>query len=160
MLRLSRSTVGLAVGAALLSALAGWDRLAEERGQSPLSSFGGRAVPGVMDKGRELDGRMAAALARSRRIDEVAGDVADSRLSLLDGAARLRDIHRAAPAFAWERFRERYPGASDDERFCRLLIDRVAARSGQDRDRMRSVVARLEAEVEKRLGQGALRLLE
>ena len=102
MLRLSRSTMRLAVSTALLSALAGWDRLAERRGTSALSSLGSRSVPRATDERRELDARMELTLARSRRIDEVAGEVAAGRLSLLDGAARLRDIHRAAPHFAFE----------------------------------------------------------
>jgi hypothetical protein len=57
---------------------------------------------------------------------------------------------------AWDRFRERFPGASDDERFCRMLIDRVAGLAGSNR----AVVARLEADLEEQLRRGPLRLPE
>jgi hypothetical protein len=153
----SRLIVCLGLGAALLSALSGWDRLEDERWSGRLSGLAaGRLSPRLMRRQRELDARPAPLVERARRADEVAGEAAAGRLSLLDGAARLRDLYRAAPDFAWDRFREYLPAASDDERFCRLLIEHVRGLSRSDGDPAGAAAARLAAELQSRLARGAL----
>jgi hypothetical protein len=160
MLRLSRPTAFLLIAAGLLSALSECERRAEESDASPLPAAPVRLAPWLSEEARRLDGRVALAVARSRQVDELAGEVAAGRVSLLDGAARLRDIYRATPDFAWERFREGHPGASDDERFCRLLIERVEGVLWEDRSQAQAAADRLEAELEAQLASGTLRLPE
>jgi len=158
MLRLSRLTVVLLVGAALLSAVSEWDRLTEGNDASPLYCVGSWFVPRLTEDRQDLDVRMGALVARSQQMDHLAGEVAAGRMALLDGAARLRDVCRAAPDFPWERFREGYRGDSDDERFCRMLIGRVVGVLWNDQDHALAVGARLEAELDVYLKRGTFRL--
>lgn len=97
-----------------------------------------------------------------RRIDdkqEVVDALLGGRLGLLEAAARFRDL---TPAEGPPRryLRMAYPGASDDERFCRAVIGwvngAVASRGSGPTARQ---VARLEGELRQRLrrdGQVAL----
>jgi len=160
MLRLSRPTVCLLILAGLLSALCECERRAEECDASPLTPVTDWLAPRVSEDRRALDARLTEAVARSQRMDEVAGEVVAGRLSLLDGAARFRDFCRSAPDFAWDQFRVGHPAASDDERFCRLLIDRAGGLLWEDPDRAEAVTVRLEAELEEHLSNGTLRLPE
>jgi hypothetical protein len=160
MLRLSRSTVGLVVLVALLSALCEWDGVAERVDDSPLSRLAGPLTPQAIEQGRALDAETARAVARSRRMAELARDVAEGRLSLLEGAARMRDVYRADPSLKLHLVRGAWAGASDDERFCRLTIGWVEGLAWEDRERGRAVVARLRAELDEHLGRGTLRLPE
>src|SRR5262249_39287585 len=90
--------------------------------------------------------------------DRLAGEVIGGRVSLVEGAARYRDLDEHPPAFCWREFREVYPGASDDERHCRAVIAHVRAelpnRPGADP----ALVGRLETELHDLLRRGDLRL--
>jgi WD40 repeat protein len=124
------------------------------------------AVPGTSDgldpearRGRPNDDEQLLALRR--RIEakyRLAREVIEGRLTLLEAAARFRDLDREPPPFAWDAFRATCPGASDDELHCREVICFVCA---EQRGRPRTdagIVARLEAELDERLGRGDLHL--
>jgi hypothetical protein len=88
----------------------------------------------------------------------LAVEVAEGRLTLLEAAARVRDLNEGWPASQQDLFRDAWPGSSDDERYCRQMI-RLAgtelwARGVEDSD----VVGHLEAELRDRLRRGDLRL--
>jgi hypothetical protein len=157
MLRLSRPTTGLFAVAACLSALSVWDGCAERPDASPFERLGALAAPR-----RPGDPQQEAALRddvfrRGLLLQAVADEVRAGRLSLLEAAARARDIQSASPFFPWERFRESHLGDSDDERFCRMVIDLVTLpirpAAGPD-----PVVARLQAELDEHLSRGTLHL--
>jgi hypothetical protein len=53
---------------------------------------------------------------------ELAREVIAGRLTLLQAAARFRDLDRQPPRFYWSAFQVGYPGATDEERHCREVI--------------------------------------
>ena len=160
MLRLSRSTVGLAVLAAMLSALSAWDYQAGRPDDSPLSRVAGPLLGPEREQARAADVACARAVDRSRQLEELSREVAAGRLSLLEGAARVRDIRLADPSVKVSHLRDTWPGASDDERYCRLTIAWVEGLPWTDRNQGRAVVARLRAELDDHVRRGTLRLPE
>jgi hypothetical protein len=84
----------------------------------------------------------------------VALAAAEGRLALLEAAARFAALNRSAPQFNWPQFRRAYPGASDEERFCREVIawaEGEAGPAGAEAAR-----ARLAGELEGGLRRGLL----
>jgi hypothetical protein len=159
MLRLSRTTTGLLAVVALLSALTAWDGCAERQDTSPLDLIGALTAPKRPGDPEREAALRADVMGRSQRLVDVAGEVRAGRLSLLDAAARVRDIQSASPYFPWDHFRRMHPGATDDERFCRMVIELTAPSGGTLRGQD-PVVTRLEAELEDHLKNGTLRLPE
>jgi hypothetical protein len=157
MLRLSRPTTGLLASVAVLSALSAWDGCAGRHDTSPLDFLGALTVPRRRGDPEQEAALRADVLDRSRRLEEVTVEVRAGRLSLLDAAARARDVQSASPYFPWDHFRRMHPAATDDERFCRLVIE-LAAPSGGTLRGADPVVARLEAELEAHRKNGTLRL--
>ncbi|HEX5272847.1 MAG TPA: hypothetical protein VFW33_20255 [Gemmataceae bacterium] len=156
MLRLSRPTTGLLATAALLSAVTAWDRCADPQDASPFDRVATLIVPPRPqgDVQREAAFRDDV-LGRSRRLEEVVAEVRAGRLGLLEAAARVRDIQSASPYFRRDLFREGQPGETDDERFCRMVIDLSTPARGGPPD---PVVTRLEAELTQHLSRGPIRL--
>lgn len=150
--RFSQPTVCLLGVLALVSALVVWDGTAEPPDASAPSLWA------VLERRRELDAQVAVEAARGQRVRELAGDVAAGRLSLLEGAGRLRGCYRPVPGSTWDGLRGKFPGASDDELFCRVTIGQAEASLWADPDRARAVRARLEAELEEHAKNGTLRL--
>src|SRR5262249_25611948 len=102
---------------------------------------------------------LASEQGRRRQLDEVVIAATAGRMSLLEGAARLRELYRGEPDTVWERVCARFPDATDDERYCRLLIAEVASlERGPGPERKLTVAPRLEAELQERLRRGPLRL--
>ena len=160
MLRLSRTTTGLALIVALLSALTAWDGCADQSETSPLDLIGSLTVPRPRGDPRQEQALQVDVLHRSRQLQEVTEEVVAGRLSLLDAAGRMRDFQSASPYFNWERFRESHPAGSDDERFCRMVIDLAYPLGLKDEPQREAVARRLEAELEEHLRRGTLRLPE
>jgi hypothetical protein len=158
--RLSRPTACLVVAVALLSALGVWDRLAGGRGDSPLSVVLAQFDRAETERANRIETGMATALARRERANRLFEEVASGRVSLLEGAAALRETYQDVPDSFWLILRREYPDESDDSRLCRLLIRRMAVYLEKDPDRARAVVSRLEAEREEHVRRGALRLPE
>jgi len=156
--RLSRSTVALFLGASLLNALYGWLSVAEQVGYSPPPLVSRLLLREPLERQATVRAELAATLERHRRTEELARAVMQGRLPLREGAARLRDLYRAAPDFPWVTVERRFPDASDEERCCRLLIDEVRALGGPERERAQLVDLRLEAELERELRRGPLSL--
>jgi hypothetical protein len=88
----------------------------------------------------------------------LAGEVIAGRLSLLEAAARFRDLDEQPPAACREALRGNYWGASDDECHCRAVLQYVRVemclRPGVDPD----LAERLEAELRALREHGDLRL--
>src|SRR5262249_26591172 len=98
--------------------------------------------------GRGPDARVAAAEPRCLRAGEVARAAAAGRLTLLEAAARLRDLRAEVPGGN--------PDACDDEYYCRDVIRRASRVLDDDPARAEEVAARLSAELEEHLRRGTL----
>jgi hypothetical protein len=126
------------------------------------SSLSELAFPGLAkarERQRQLGADSLVERARRRQIDELIADMVEGRRSLIDGASRMHELYCDQPRIVWDRIRMRFPDMSDDERFCRLLIGEVESfLRGEGPVRARSVVARLERELEEHRRAGTLRL--
>ena len=145
--RLSQSTAALVLGLGLLVGLDGWLRVAERAGYSLPPALGRPLLGEALARQAAVQDEMAAACERSRRNEELARAVLRGDLTLREGAARLRDLYRAAPNFPWRNVARRFPGASEEECCCRLLIDQVRGLGGADRERAQAAALQLEAEL-------------
>src|SRR5262245_34878517 len=76
-------------------------------------------------RGERLQERLDSANATLRARQAVLDEVVAGRLTLLEAAARYRDLDEREPGFNWEKFRLYYDCGSDEERFCRQVIDFV-----------------------------------
>jgi hypothetical protein len=152
----SRSTLALFLTAALITGLHGWLRLAERTGFSPAPVFDRVMLCDSLERQAAVRGRVAVTMERRRQAQELAEEVAEGRLGLREGAARLRELYQAAPDFPWVAVERRFPGASDEERCCRLLIGEVKALEERDGERARAAALRLEADLDGELQHGPL----
>jgi hypothetical protein len=147
--------------AALLSALAAWESATGGLSNGPVSDVLFPDLRAARARQRQLGAEVAAEQARRRQVDELDGMLAAGHLSLLDGASRLRELHRGEPESVWVNVCRRFPNASDEERYCRLLIGDVEAYLlAVDRPRAPAIVARLEHELREHLRRGTLLLPE
>jgi hypothetical protein len=151
MLRLSRSATALVVGAALLSAMHGWVRVAESAGISAPPAVQRLLLRDVLHRRTALYADLDAARERNRRAEELAVAVVEGRLTLQEAAGALGRMFQEAPDYPWITVERRYPGASDEERCCRLLIGRIRALEGPRRERAQAVASRLEAQLDNDL---------
>src|SRR5262245_9733662 len=112
--------------------------------------------------GEEKDVLMTVAHQRHVARHQALVDLLARRLPLLEAAARYRDLVQDLPHFSWDILRRSCPGSTDDERFCRQVIQSVQSYVSVIRpDEEAEVVARLEAELEAhRQGDGTIRLPE
>ena len=158
MLRLSRSTAALFLMAALLQALHDWWRVAERLGYLPPPAVTRLLQREPLRQRAAVLADLEAARDRCRVGRDLAVAVVDGRLTLWEGAARLRDTYRGARDFPWEPVERRFPASSDEERCCRLLIELVRSLEGPVRERARATAPRLEAQLEEELRRGPLSL--
>jgi hypothetical protein len=108
--------------------------------------------------GEEAEARQTACLHRIKAKRRIAQDVLAQRLTLLEAAEHFRDLNEGNPGVDWEVFRRAYPGCSDDERYCRQVIDVVEGEVHRDRSRAVAIRKRLEAELREHLKSGTLQL--
>jgi hypothetical protein len=101
---------------------------------------------------RELEQLREVLVRRTYRRHRVASSLLAGRLSLLEAAGYFRALAQGPPAFDWERFRERWPSASDAERHCHEVIGYVCSEEDVE------TRARLRAELAEHLRRGPLRL--
>jgi hypothetical protein len=153
----SRSTVALFLTAALVTALHGWLRVAEQTGHSSAPVVGPLLLREPLRRQAEVRRRLAEQRERRGRARELAVAAAEGRLTLWEAAARLRELYRAAPDFPWVAVEMKFPDASDEERCCRLLITEVRSLEDPDGERARTA-RRLEDDLESALRQGTLSL--
>jgi hypothetical protein len=108
-------------------------------------------------RGEYLQERLDSVNATLRARQAVVDELLAGRLTLLEAAARYRDLDEKEPGFNWEHFRLYYDCGSDEERFCRQVIDFVRAHF-EDPERAAAAAAPLEGELCEHLQRGALRL--
>ena len=101
-------------------------------------------------------------LAAGHRIESrlrTAHDVIEGRLTLLQAAEHYRDVSESAADYDWEDFRSKTSGASDDERYCRLVIKYVKTElERKNPSQVKPVQTRLDSELTSLMACGRLRL--
>jgi hypothetical protein len=98
-------------------------------------------------RGADLDAKMEASRAQLFGRSRIARDLVDGRLTLAEAVRRLRAL-QAGNAVFWEGLRAYEMGDSDTERLGRHLIGRAQGILSDEPRRARTVLARLEAELE------------
>lgn len=149
--RHTQLTFALVIGLGLLIAMDGWLRVADRVGYSLPPGLSRPFLREALERQTAMRADMAATVERGRRADELAMAVMRGRLTLHEGAARLRELYAAPPQFPWEMVRRQFPGAADEECCCRLLIGKLRTLEGPDRERARAVAIRLEVELDGEL---------
>jgi hypothetical protein len=94
----------------------------------------------------ELEQRDKAVLRRIAIKEEIVADVIGERLPLTEAAALFRELNTNCPEYL-ATLRIRYPQLSEDEIYCRNVIDFVAAALTFHPSRCTAVVDRLEGEL-------------
>jgi hypothetical protein len=106
-------------------------------------------------RGRDLESRVRLLSARAEDKDQLALEVAAGRLSLVEGAARFRDLCQTTPGFSLKMLRLLYPSDSEEESYCWALIVRVRKVLADDPAQARAAAGRLGAELTELLHQGS-----
>jgi hypothetical protein len=121
-------------------------------------------IPATLDamaRTAALDERIEVELESVRRRnaakEEVTGEAAAGRLTLLEAAARFRDLDAAASDDYRRGWRRSLPAASDEERYCRAVLAHVKELVRDRPDGIR-VLDRLKAELDRALARGDVRL--
>ena len=113
-----------------------------------------------------LRGEIAAARARDAELDlhaetigrrmavknELTEALIDGRRTLFAVAARFRDLAADEPE-KLAAIRTSYPGGTDDEKWCRNVIDYVRGRLAHDHPARADAVSRLETELQAHLSE-------
>jgi hypothetical protein len=108
-------------------------------------------------RARELDVGYRA-VERSRRAKcQAANELVAGRLTLWEAAARFREV-TVRPRECVVLLRSFRHGASDDELFCRCVIEYVESELAADPARAAAVVGRLNVELAERRRHGPIRL--
>ncbi len=87
-------------------------------------------------------------------------ELVDGHRTLLETAARFRDIDRNAPEFNWPSFREATLEATDEERHCREVIEHLRAWAPLGVGPTEEMAQRLERELAELLARGPVCLPE
>lgn len=166
---LSRKSVGVGAAAAVLSYLLltapPWLTVAtpgREKDSPPPRSGGDPS------SWTEVEPPSPEILQRIQLKRHLARELAQGRLTLLEAAARFRDLSRGLPEEARAYFRDTYPGHSDAERYCRQVIrcvegeiDRIVEEDLHLRHpEADAILARLRHDLEQHLDAGTLVLAE
>jgi hypothetical protein len=107
------------------------------------------ARDGETRRGQELDGLRQSLDAYLRARREVLRQVADEALSLLEAAARFRDLDRGPHGKTGRRcLRYYFGGHTDEERYCRMVIALV-----REEGWSRTLLERLEEELNEYLSR-------
>ena len=118
--------------------------------------------PGQPEDERRRDELARRCLAAGHRIESrlrTAHDVIEGRLTLLQAAEHYRDVSESAADYDWEDFRSKTSGASDDERYCRLVMKFVKALlERENHSQVQSLQTRLETELASIKDGGRMRL--
>jgi hypothetical protein len=132
----------------------------------------GELVPGVCclpeawaqlveeaERSQDLEDARAAVEGRVQAKAAIAEDLVAGRLTLLQAAARFRDLNSRPPRFHWDRFRLAYPGTTDDERHCYEVLAAAQAFAGSLKRRPPNpLLDRLEQELRQHLQNGTVQL--
>jgi hypothetical protein len=155
--RLRAGAIGLAgVGVLAGTVWLAWNaNLGPELGKLP------GVVQGVQrerQRGHRLDEKMTVAMSVIQGKQEALAGLLEGRLTLLQTAARFRDLDARQPEFALEQLRLVQPGDTDDERYCWSVIDWVRFALHDEPSRAETLCEQLEAELEALLESGPVRL--
>jgi hypothetical protein len=99
-----------------------------------------------------------AASRRNAAKRAVAADVAAGRLTLFEGAARFRDLDADAPEEILAAWRRAVGGSSDEERYCRTVIQYVEVLLRDRPGESAAVLRNLGAQLADALSRGEIRL--
>jgi len=104
-----------------------------------------------IDEGQQLDDNLERAMRRREAKEAIVAEVIADRLTLLEAAARFRDLNANWPrASHW--LQQRYPGVPYELALCRQIIDQVCIELRQwAPERRDRIVTRLEAEMQTHL---------
>ncbi len=103
--------------------------------------------PDTVRRQSELEQRWEEVTARTEARQRLVREVIAGRLALAEAAARFQELDLASGNFNWDRFRAAMPGASDEEKQRRAVIEHVKSALVGDPERERAVTARLEQEL-------------
>ncbi len=140
-----------AVSALMIAAFAGFVGLG---GLSPIAPADVWS-PGAA--GEDFDEQHRLVIRRIEAKHRLTKALIGGKLTLLQTAGGFRDLDREPPPFSYRIFRGGFPGCSEEECYCRVVIDGVASALNFHPDR-EPVLARLEAEFRSHKVKGTLRL--
>jgi hypothetical protein len=104
---------------------------------------------------RRLEKREQLVLSCIEAKRQLVEDLVGGRLTLLEAAARFRDLHRLVRNDAvMGMFRQLYPGDSDEGRYCHQVIWAVQNRGPSPSGKAAAAVARLKKEFEEETACG------
>ncbi len=149
------SMVAIPLGLVLCALILSPDDLGLRAGQLAGLKGSGPAERGRRDR---LDREREAIGRRHEAKDGLARELAEGRLTLLEAAARARDMDREDPDFPWDGFRAEGPGASDDERHCLEVIAHLRTSLPLGPAPSEELARRLEEELRRHREGGTLRL--
>ena len=115
-------------------------------------------LPKERERADRIDRGLGAVRHSSEAKQAAVLDLVHGRTTLLEAAARMRDLDRAAPGFKWEQFRQAFPGVSDEERHCREIIARIPWASPLNGPTGAAVARRCEEELRDHIAHGTLHL--
>lgn len=94
---------------------------------------------------------LSSTIKRREMKNRVAAEVIADRLSLMQAAVQFCEADSQAADFHWKEFRKCYSGATDEERFCRMVIAWVQHMLVTDPERADSITTRLQLELQEHL---------
>jgi hypothetical protein len=106
----------------------------------------------------ELGAECQAAWRRNEAKNKVAREAAEGRLTLLEAAARFRDLDVDTPAETLAAWRRAVGGATDDERYCRTVIQYVEVLLRDRPEESAAALRDLGAQLAEALSRGDIRL--
>ena len=99
-----------------------------------------------VERGEALDSLLEKQKRQREARAELVFELAAGRLTLVEAAARIRDLYGSTPSF-WEGLRMAEKGNTDEERLCRHAIGWVESMLADRPCEASAVAARLEAEL-------------
>jgi hypothetical protein len=121
---------------------------------------GGQNAPAEEAREADLEQKSQETLLRIKRKHRVARELWAGRLTLLEAAALFRALDHGPPALNWVHFRKSWPGSSDDERHCHIVIDWVFYNARHEMCPCQAEALRqgLDAQLREHLRRGPVRL--
>lgn len=107
---------------------------------------------------RELDEKSAGVLRRVVEKQRLAHEVCEGRMTLLEAAARFRDLNTMPPAFRAEYLTTAFAGGSEAERLCRHVLAFVRAELPLAASQAEEMTARFEAVLQAHIESNTLQL--
>jgi hypothetical protein len=133
--------------------------LRQFQGRSPRDQGADGGSPAT--DGADIDLRIAETGHRIRRKAAILAAVVQGRRTLFEAAALFRAVNQGGTSFQWARFRERFPGANDEERHCRQVLRWLDSRHVvADPGERARLIGRLKHDLEEAIRKGGVTLPE